>query len=308
MTNRVAFVGVGNMGEAMLRGLLGADPQAGSSVLAVCRRSERAQAVAEKYGVSVSCQGEDAARFVNEGGCLVLAVKPKDFSAAARELCGTLGAAVVVSVVAGVTLEQLRLELGTEKVVRVMPNTPASVGAGISVWVSSPAVSDLDKANVVRVLSGCGSQLEGGTEHDIDWATALSGSGPAYVYAFAEALVDAGVNLGMSRVMATQLVLETIRGTALLAQKSESPLSVLREQVTSPGGTTARALRELDRGGFRACLGNAVEAAYLRCAELGGAAKATRSDRATPSERAALSERRTEASVNCVTSNSRKTV
>ena len=188
-----------------------------------------------------------------------------------ESLAGTLDAKqTALSIVAGVPLKALVEGLKHPHVVRVMPNTPARIGAGISVWTAAPAVSAEGRAAAVALLGALGREWYVDDESYLDMATALSGSGPAYVFAFIEALVEAGVGLGMPREMALALATETVAGSGRLARESGEDPAALRVSVTSPGGTTAAALAALERGGFSATIRDAVAAAHRRAIELGG--------------------------------------
>jgi len=159
--------------------------------------------------------------------------------------------------------------LEAESIIRAMPNTPAQIGQGITVWTATAAVTDMQRAHALTILKALGEEVFVDDEHYLDMATALSGTGPAYVYLFMEAMVDAGVHLGFSRRIAEKLVFQTVIGSANFASQSELHLAALRNQVTSPGGTTAEAMYHLDKGGFRTVLSRAIWAAYVRSAQLG---------------------------------------
>ena len=253
------------MGESILRGVLaeGVDP---SEVLVVEQQPQRARALAETHGVRLASPAEAA----SQADLLIVAVKPADVPAALRDLAGDLrDGAVVVSVAAGVTtdsLEQL-LAAGTP-VVRAMPNTPALVGAGVTAICPGRHASPDQVEVVERLLRAIGSVVRV-PESQIDAVTAVSGSGPAYVFLVVEALVEAGVRVGLPRDLSTRLALGTLAGSAaMLTQTGEHP-AVLRERVTSPGGTTAAALHELERHGLRAAFLDAVVANRDRAGELG---------------------------------------
>src|SRR5258706_128908 len=168
----------------------------------------------------------------------------------------------------------LREGLDHAVVVRAMPNTPAQIGMGVTVWCTSAAVERDDRARAKAILGALGEELEVAEEAQVDMATALSGTGPTYVFLLMEALVDAGVHLGFSRRVAEELVLRTVEGSAAFARQSGRHLAELRNMVTSPGGTSAAAIYELEKGTLRTVLSRAVYAAYLRTRELGAAAEA----------------------------------
>jgi pyrroline-5-carboxylate reductase len=180
--------------------------------------------------------------------------------------------ALLLTIVAGAKIDTIRSALGTGAIVRIMPNTPGQIGEGISVWTATGQVSPPQMEQAREIIRALGEQVYVEDEEYLDMATALSGSGPAYVFYFAEALIDAGVHLGFSRAVARKLVLQTVRGSAAFAQKTGLHPAVLRNMVTSPGGTTAAGLYQLDKGGLRAAVSRAVWAAYQKARYLGGLA------------------------------------
>jgi pyrroline-5-carboxylate reductase len=183
-----------------------------------------------------------------------------------------------MTIVAGVRAESLVRALGTPSVVRVMPNTPGQIGCGISVWTATEAVPPEGRNKARAILSALGVDEFVTHESELDMATALSGTGPAYIFLFMEALVDAGVHLGFSRRVAFRLVVETMRGAVEFAATSPHHLAKLRNQVTSPGGTSAEALYQLEKGRIRTVLSDGVSAAYRRCVELGARAAGASSE------------------------------
>jgi pyrroline-5-carboxylate reductase len=262
---KVAFLGTGNMAEAVLAGAL-ASGLAPSDVVATVRRAERGEALADRYGVGTTT---DNAAAVAGARIVVVGVKPKDV-VALLDLVGQAlePGAVVVSVAAGLPLSLYAAHLPDgQPVVRTMPNTPAQVGAGITAVVAGPTASDDDAALVEALLAGTGETVRI-TEKDIDAFGALAGSGPAYVFYVVDAMAEAGVLLGLTRDVARRLAVQTVLGSGkLLAETGEHPV-VLREKVSSPGGTTIRALQKLDEGGVRAAFLAALEAAQARSKEL----------------------------------------
>ncbi|MCK9792737.1 pyrroline-5-carboxylate reductase [Isoptericola sp. 4D.3] len=261
----MAFLGTGNMGEAVLAGALSAGVAA-EDVVATSRRPERGAHLAERYGVRTTTDNVAA---VAGAHVVVVGVKPKDVGAMLDRVADALEpGAVVVSVAAGLPLSffEQRLPAGTP-VVRAMPNTPALVGAGVTAVVGGTAAREDDVALVETVLSGSGHVFRV-VEKDIDAFGALAGSGPAYVFYVVDAMAEAGVLLGLTRDVARRLAVETVLGSArLLDETGEHPV-LLREKVSSPGGTTVAALRKLDDGGVRAAFLDALEAARDRSREL----------------------------------------
>ncbi|WP_069385486.1 pyrroline-5-carboxylate reductase [Cellulosimicrobium cellulans] len=262
---RLAVLGAGVMGETVLAGALagGWDP---GDVVATVRRAARRDELVDRHGVEVT---EDNVAAVRGAGVVVVAVKPKDVDALLAEVRDAVGVGtVVVSVVVGLptAFYEERLPAGTP-VVRVMPNTPSVVGAGVSALSGGAAATDEHLALVERLLASTGLVVRV-AEKDQDAVGALSGSGPAYVFYVVDALAEAGVLLGLTRATALELATATVRGAAtMLAETGEHP-AILRERVSSPGGTTVAALRRLDAGGVRAAFLDALEAARDRSAEL----------------------------------------
>jgi pyrroline-5-carboxylate reductase len=266
----LAFVGCGMMGEAMVKGLLReglVDPR---QIIASHPRAERCLELENRYGVQVTDSNAEAAA---DATFAVVAVKPQFLGEVVNDLDGVLNMdATALSVVAGATMARLGSDFGVSRVVRVMPNTPAQIGRGMSVWTATDAVDESGRTKVRVILSALGAEEYVIHENEIDMATALSGTGPAYVFMFMEALVDAGVHMGFSRRVAEKLVFETVLGAAEFAKGEPDHLAKLRNQVTSPGGTSAAAQYQLERGRLRTVLSDAVWAAYRRCQQLGGTA------------------------------------
>jgi len=269
---RLAFIGGGTMAEAMIRGLLERHLVPPSRIEVTGPRRERRGDLAKRFGVKALASNVEAAK---DAHVVVLSVKPQVLPTVMRELHGKLRAdQLVLSIVAGATLRSLRHGLAHPAIVRSMPNTPAQIGMGVSVWTSTADVT-ADQRELARlVLGALGEVVHAEEEEDVDRATALSGTGPTYVFLLMEALVDAGVHLGFSRRVAEELVLRTVEGSAAFARASGRHLAELRNQVTSPGGTSASALYELEKGSLRTVLSRAVYAAYQRTRELGANAEA----------------------------------
>lgn len=267
----LAFVGCGMMGEAMIKGLLReglVDPR---QIIASHPRAERCLELENRYGVRVTDNNAEAA---SDATFVVLAVKPQFLAEVVVDLDGVLALeTTVLSIVAGARMASIGNDLGAVRVVRAMPNTPAQIGRGISVWTATDAVDETGRTKVRTVLSALGAEEFVTHESELDMATALSGTGPAYVFVFMEALIDAGVHMGFSRRVAERLVFETVLGSAEFAKEAPDHLATLRNQVTSPGGTTAEAHYQLERGRLRTVLSDAVWAAYRRCQKLGGTAE-----------------------------------
>lgn len=262
---RLAFLGTGNMGEAVLAGAL-ASGVAPADVVATVRRPERGRELEDRYGVRTTT---DNAAAVAGAHVVVIGVKPKDAAAILAAVGSALEPdAVVVSVAAGLPVRffEERLPAGA-RVVRAMPNTPAQVGEGVTAITAGASVSDDDVALVEQVLAGSGLVVRV-VEKDMDAVGALTASGPAYVFYVVDAMAEAGVLLGLTRDVARRLAVQTVLGSArLLDVTGEHPV-LLRERVSSPGGTTVAALRRLDDGGVRSAFLDALEAARDRAREL----------------------------------------
>ena len=271
LDKKIAFIGSGAMAEAMISGLLRQKLARAENLLAADTRRERVDELHERYGVQPLTDNNQAA---SQAEVVVLSVKPQRLTEVLRGLHGAVPAkALVLSIVAGATIEKISKGLKHNAVVRSMPNTPAQISQGITVWIASPAVSEGQKETAQTILGALGQEVNVDDESYLDMATALSGTGPAYVFLFMEAMIDAGVHLGFSRRVSEQLVLQTIKGSVsyfeAINQKNGVHVAALRNQVTSPGGTTAEAMYFLEKAGFRTAVSRAIWAAYQRSLELG---------------------------------------
>jgi pyrroline-5-carboxylate reductase len=265
--SRIAFIGSGAMAEAMVQGLLNKGIAQQRNITASGPREERGQVLHEKYGVNTAVDNVAAATGAD---VVVISVKPQVLPHILPQLKGRVAPeALVLSIVAGARIENIANGLAHPNVVRSMPNTPAQIGEGITVWIAAQGVSAEQREQARLLLGALGEEVEADDEDQLDMATALSGTGPAYVFLFMEALVDAGVHLGFSRRVAEQLVTQTVKGSVDFYRHSPSHMARLRNQVTSPGGTTAEALYYLEKAGFRTAVSRAVWAAYQRSVALG---------------------------------------
>jgi pyrroline-5-carboxylate reductase len=263
---RVGIVGAGVLAEAMIAGLL-ADKHESEHLVASHPRRERREVLAERHGIEVVARNAEA---VADAEIVVLAVKPQMLGRVMGELAGALrDEQVVLSIVAGATLRTLTVGLSHLSVVRAMPNTPAQIRRGIAVWAASEACTTRQRDLARAVLRALGDERQVADEEFVAMATALSGTGPTYLFAVMEALVDAGVHLGFPRELAHELVVETLLGSAEYAKASDLHPAQLRNAVTSPGGTSAAAIYELEKGRIRTVFSDAVWAAYRRTLELG---------------------------------------
>ena len=268
----IAFVGSGAMAEAMIKGLLSQGLVAPDQVIASGPRAERGQELSERYGVRVTTDNVEA---VGQAELVVLSIKPQVLCPVLEEIGGHVDSdALVISIVAGAKMDTIHQMLKVPAVVRVMPNTPAQIGMGISVWTATKATTEAQREQALAVLRALGEEVYADDERYLDMATAISGTGPAYVFLLMEAMVDAGVHLGFSRHVSERLVIETLRGSVEYARQSPRHLAALRNQVTSPGGTSAEALYHLEKGGLRTVLSRAIWAAYQRSRTLGSQAEA----------------------------------
>jgi pyrroline-5-carboxylate reductase len=263
----ISFIGSGIMAEAMIKGLLRQAMVNPGQITASGPRLERGQELFDRYGVHVTTDNVQAAC---DADIVVLSVKPQMLCPVLRELSGHVSSqALVLSIVAGAKMDTIQTMLKVPAVVRVMPNTPAQIGMGISVWTATEATTEAQRGQALAILQALGEEVYVEEEGYLDMATALSGTGPAYVFLLMEAMVDAGVHLGFSRHVSERLVIETLRGSVEYARKSPRHLAALRNQVTSPGGTSAEALYHLEKGGLRTVLSRAIWAAYQRSRTLG---------------------------------------
>lgn len=266
---RLAFVGAGVMAEAMIAGLLNRGLIAPERIVASHPRSDRRCRLSERYGIAAVEGNREAAA---QADLVLLTVKPQALAGVMRQLHGRLEPRqVAISIVAGAGVATLSRGLGHDAIVRVMPNTPAQVGQGMSVWTSTADVGAMQREWVRTVLGALGEELWVEEEKYVDMATALSGTGPTYVFLMMEALIDAGVHMGFPRRIAEQIVLQTVSGSVAFARDSGKHMAELRNMVTSPGGTSAEAIYQMEKGGLRTVLSRAVYAAYQRTLALGQA-------------------------------------
>ena len=267
MLGPISFVGGGVMGEAIVQGLLAKGLLNAEKITASEPRQERRDELRKKHGINVTADNREAARCCD---ILVFSVKPQDLGKVLAELKGLLRPEqMVLSIVAGARLRTISQGLAHNAIVRVMPNTPAQIGEGISVWTATPTVNQNQLDQARTILQALGKELYMNDEKFLDMATAVSGTGPTYVFLVMEAIIDAAVHLGFPRHVAYELVTETMRGSILFAMKSGKHPAELRNMVTSPGGTSAEALYQLEKGTLRTVLSKAIWAAYERTRSLG---------------------------------------
>ncbi len=263
---RLAFIGSGVMAEVMISGVLEKHLVGPEAIFASHPRTKRVEELATRLGITTSTSNREA---THEADIVVLCVKPQRLNPVLSELAGQIQPhQLLISIVTGATTATLGRRLDHPAVVRVMPNTPAQIGQGVSVWTTTSAVTERQREQVRALLGALGQEMWFEEERFIDMATALTASGPAYVFLFMEALIDAAVHLGFSRQDARELVMQTMLGSVLLARDTPRHPAELRNMVTSPNGTTAEALYELEKGSLRTILSKAVYAAYQKTAIL----------------------------------------
>jgi len=264
---KLAFIGAGKMATALAQGLTEGNVLTRDEVSAADIAPGARARFAQTTGVRCAAS---ATAIIDDATAILLAVKPQCAQSAAVSLSGRCTGKLLISIAAGLPLPRLRAWFGTDRIVRVMPNTPLMVGQGASVYACTAAATDSDRELVRRIFGTLGLVLEM-PEDRLDAVTALSGSGPAYVFEFIQALVDAAVDAGLPPDAALSLTVQTVSGAAEMLRRNLGTPDALRTAVTSPGGTTAAALEVLERRGFRALLAAAFAAARTRSAELGQA-------------------------------------
>ena len=267
------------MAEAIIGGLFRRELVTSAQIIGSHPRPARREELQTKYGITVVESNAQAANYgpmteddrpARKSSIVILAVKPQRVSTVLNELRGQLQEEqLVLSIVAGAKIETLASELGHPSIVRAMPNTPAQIGQGMTAWTATSEVGDAQLAQVRALLGALGKEMYVETERMIDMATALSTTGPTYIFLVMEALVDAGVHMGFSRHVAQELVLQTMLGSVLFAKESHKHPAELRNMVTSPGGTSAEAIYQMEKGGLRTVLSKAVWAAFQRAVALG---------------------------------------
>ena len=264
---RIAIIGGGAMGRAIIHTLTDSGELDPDNVIASDPIPEQRELLSERYGVSVSADNKEAVKNVD---IVVIAVKPQVLPHVMTELKGSIPQnALIFSIVAGMPIKTMRVGFDHEAIIRAMPNTPAQIGEGMTVWTASSAVTESHFAQARTILTAMGKELYVEEEGELDMATAVSGTGPTYVFLLMEALVDAAVHLGFSRRDARELVIQTVEGSVKYAAQSDHHLARMRNLVTSPGGTSAEAIYQLEKGGMRTVLSKAVWAAYQKSRLLG---------------------------------------
>ena len=272
---RLAFIGCGVMAEAIIAGLLRKKLVGPEQIAGSHPRQTRREEMHVKYGIEMFENNRDAVTEVSpetpdQSSIIVLAVKPQRLHGVLQQLKGSLvKEQLVVSVVAGAKIETIAEELMHVSIVRTMPNTPAQIGEGVTAWTSSVGVSEEQENQVCAMLEALGKTVRVENERQIDMATALSATGPTYIFLVMEALIDAGVHMGFSRHVAQELVHQTMLGSVLFARESHKHPAELRNMVTSPGGTSAEAIYQMEKGSLRTVLSKAVWSAFQKAESLG---------------------------------------
>jgi pyrroline-5-carboxylate reductase len=266
----LTIIGPGVMAEALLKNLLSKKLIPSKQIIVSGPQKERVQELKQLYGVLPETNNVKA---VQNADVILLCVKPQTLNKVLDGIRGQIKPdALLITIVAGASIKKISKAIQHNLIVRAMPNTPAQIGEGITVWTASLSVTEEQKEIARMIFTAMGNEIFVEEENYLDKATALSGTGPAYVYLFMEAMVDAGVHLGFPRRIAEKLVIETLRGSVDFYDHGDEinrHLAALRNQVTSPGGTSAEALYYLEKAGFRTALSRAIWAAYQRTLELG---------------------------------------
>ena len=263
----IAIVGPGVMGKTIATSLIQTGRILPGRIIMAGPNPERLKQLQAELGLRWSASNAEAA---SAADVVILAVKPQRLDQAARSLKGALKpGTLVISILAGAPLAALEQKLETRCLVRAMPNTPARIGMGITVWAKAADVDETQHEIAAEIMRTFGDEIFVADEGYLDMATALSGTGPAYVFLFMEAMIDAGVHMGFPRRIAEQLVVQTLRGSTEFYLQSRGHPAQLRDDVTSPGGTSAEALYYLEKAGFRTAISRAIWAAYQRGIELG---------------------------------------
>jgi len=265
--NRFAIIGPGVMAEAMIIGLLKNQLVHPGDITVAGPRQARLDELTARYQIQSDVNNTHA---VQKSDVIILCVKPQKLHEVTQDLQGNIPEnALLISIIAGATLDSLAEGLQHPMVVRAMPNTPAQIGEGMIVWTHSPQTSPRQHNLAQQILAALGKEIFVEEESYIDMATAVSGTGPAYVFLFLESMIDAGVHLGLPRRIAEDMVIQTIQGSISFYAQNASHPARLRNQVTSPGGTSATALYYLEKMGFRTAISRAIWAAFTRSQELG---------------------------------------
>jgi pyrroline-5-carboxylate reductase len=264
---KIGFIGGGNMAEAILSSILIKELSSPDEISVSDIAESRREYLRNRYHVKVTANNPEA---IKGQEIVILAVKPQVLAEVTAGLKNNIGAdQLVISIIAGKNIKTISLGLNHNCIVRSMPNTPAQIGEGMTVWTATPSVTPRQRRCAAAILGVMGLEINVDDEKYIDMATAVSGSGPAYLFLFVESMIEAAVQLGFTPEIAQKLVMQTVLGSAHLLQKSGKAPQELRRLVTSPGGTTAEAISTFENGGFAQLIARAVEAAHLKAKQLG---------------------------------------
>jgi pyrroline-5-carboxylate reductase len=262
----IGFIGAGNMGTAMIGGLIKSRTVTPEQIIASDVNGDRLKQLSADYGIHTT---PDNATLAQRADILIISVKPQ-VVAKVLHAGDAADCDFVLSIAAGISIDKLVKTYVNPRVVRCMPNTPAMIGQGISVWTATPDVGDVARDQAAAILGSLGQEVFVEDESLLDAATAISGTGPAYVFLLMEIMIEVGVHLGFSRRIAEQLVLQTVKGSVEYAITTQQHPAILRNQVTSPAGTTAEALYHMEKEGLRHALARGIWAAHERSVKLGG--------------------------------------
>ena len=264
---KIAVIGTGMMGSAIINGIIKKGLIPSENILTSDVDTEKMKALHETLGTTMMASNKEA---VEGADVVLIAVKPQYMGKASAGILGNISQnALLISIAAGISIQQLRSFFGCENIIRFLPNTPAQIGKGITGWCTTASVTPQQKAIAQEILKAMGESIEFDDESWLDSVGAVSGSGPAYVYLFIEAMIDAAVQMGIPRPMAQKLTLQTVIGSAeYMAETGKHP-AILRNEVTSPGGTTAAAIAAFEKDGFRTSINNAMFACLERTKALG---------------------------------------
>ncbi|GBG26242.1 Pyrroline-5-carboxylate reductase [Hondaea fermentalgiana] len=273
---KALFIGGGKMAEAMISGLV--NPPEGVpqqfDVSAIDPAKNRRELLEKEYNITTFQTVGGAADLLKEADLVILAVKPRTVKTVFEQIKKATPAEdrnfTAISIIAGLTMDMMRTGLESDKVCRSMPNTPSTIGEGMTVWTCDPCVDESTETKISKLFEACGEQERVDDEDILDSSTAISGSGPAFFLILQEAMVDSGVHMGLPRDLATRLVEQTMIGTAHYSSLSKNPVTILRNDITSPGGTTSEALFHLERGALRTVVSDACWAAFRKSRALGG--------------------------------------
>jgi len=264
---KITFIGGGTMAEAMIKGILGKGLARQQDIMASDINQERLSLLSRAYNIRTTSNNRQA---IAGSEVVVLAIKPQNLNEVMKDISGLAKEQMMLSIVAGARIATIARGLEHDLVVRAMPNTPAQIGEGMTVWTASGEISQEQKEVAQSIWQALGREIFVADEKYIDMATAISGSGPAYIFLTIEALIDAAVDIGWPQETAGELVVQMVLGSTRLIQATGKHPTELRNMVTSRGGTTAEGLRELEEGGLRALLARAVIASHERAKVLGG--------------------------------------